>query len=435
MTVSVESVITRDLPGWPQGDPGELRAAANCWTTVAGGVRSLTEDTHSRIGALSASWQGDAKTAFEQEWTNLGGAVYQGCDELCNVANALHQAADKLESAQHAYEVAVGAATVTAVVGIAATFITFGASDEVAAGAVAGEVAAAAEVAAEATAAASSALSALATIAQQMVARFVVFLGVDLAAQGGIGAVVYPDHNPFGHINFDSALSVAVGMAMPGLAGGSGLARIAAGGVAGATADALAQEITTGKIDPGEILFNGALGAAGAAALVGGGKLAALRSVRNLDDPRFVPGTPEYDAYIQELSRDPAHGGLYRDASKQEAMVAVQAERDGLIPGPLRRTPLSAAGDDQGDFTDATGQRWEVKSSPEIAPWYNPKSAGRPVPKVQTIEDFTAMIDDELADGQKVLLDPIGMSAGRLAQLQQVVTSNPAWQGRVIWGS
>ena len=434
MTVSVESVITRHLPGWPQGDPGELRAAANCWTAVAGGVRTLTEDSHSRIGALSASWQGGAKTAFEQEWTNLGGAVYQGCDELCNVANALHQAADKLENAQHAYEVAIGAAAVTAVVGIAATFITFGASDEVSAEAVAGDVAAAAEVAAEATAAASSALSALATIAQQMVARFVVFLGVDLTAQAGIGAVVYPDHNPFGHLNFDSALSVAAGMAIPGLPVGSGLAKIAAGGVAGATADALAQEITTGKIDPGEILFNGALGAAGAAALVGGGKLAALRSLRNLDDPRLVGGTPEYESYTKELSLDPAKGWDSTPATRQEAAVAVRAEAEGKIPGPLTRAPLGEGGLDEGDFIDSTGQHWEVKSSPDTIPSYRPM-AGAPNPNVQSMDTFTKMINKELALGNKVLIDPIAMSEGRLAQLREIVASNPAWKGRVIWGS
>lgn len=272
MTLSVESIITKHLPGWPQGDPGELRAAANCWTTVTGSLRTMIEDTQGHISSLSASWEGNAKTAFEQEWSKLATAVQQGCDEMGGVATSLHQTADKLENAQHAYEVAVGAAAVTAVVGIAATFITFGASDEVSAVGVEAEVAAATEVAAEATAAASAALSAAVSIAQEIAVRFVVFLGVDLTAQAAISTVAFPDHNPFGHLNVDSAISIALGMVAPELPGAGALTKVAVGGLAGAGTDALSQEITAGKVDPAQVLFNGALGAAGAAVIVGTGK-------------------------------------------------------------------------------------------------------------------------------------------------------------------
>ena len=435
MIVSVESVITKHLPGFPQGNPGELRVAASYWTSVAGGLRTLVDDTQGRIDSLSSSWQGGAKTAFEQEWTALASAVQQGCEEMGGVATALHQAADKLENAQHAYEVAVGAAAVTAIVGIAATFITFGASDAADVPVIEAEVAAATEVAAEATAAASTAFSAAVTIAQQIAVRFVVYLGVDLTAQAAISTVVFPDHNPFGHLNLDSAISVALGMAAaPELPGASGLVKVAVGGAAGAGSDALSQLITTGKVDPGEVLFNGALGAAGAAVMVGAGNIAALRSVGNLDDPRLMPGTDEYNAYIDELSLDPAHGGMPRPASEQEAIVAVQAEADGKIPGPLTRTPLNPDGSDQSDFTDATGQHWEVKSSPDIVPGYSTK-AGMPIDPPQSTAKFTGMINFELTKGNNVLLDPIGMSPERLTQIQKIVDSHPAWQGRVVWGS
>jgi hypothetical protein len=33
------------------------------------------------------------------------------------------------------------------------------------------------------------------------------------------------------------------------------------------------------------------------------------------------------------------------------------------------------------------------------------------------------------------MLDPDGMSPGRLAQLQQVVADHPEWLGKVLWGS
>jgi hypothetical protein len=84
-------------------------------------------------------------------------------------------------------------------------------------------------------------------------------------------------------------------------------------------------------------------------------------------DPRLVPGTQEYDDYIDELSQDPAHGGESRPASEREAAVAVQAEADG-------------------------------------------------------------------DKGQKVLLDPDGMTPARLANLQELVANNPDWQGEVVWG-
>lgn len=150
-------------------------------------------------------------------------------------------------------------------------------------------------------------------------------------------------------------------------------------------------------------------------------------------DPRLTRGTQEYDEYISELSKDSAHGGQVSAKTIREAQVAVQAEADGQIPGPLTRTPLDAAGEDQGDFTDATGQQWEVKSSPDLQPSYG-KVPGQPITP-QSTETFTNMINKELAQGQKVLLDPDGMTPGRLADLQDIVASHPGWQGQVIWGS
>lgn len=149
-------------------------------------------------------------------------------------------------------------------------------------------------------------------------------------------------------------------------------------------------------------------------------------------DPRLMPGTPEYEEYVSELKKNPAEGGKSSGASEREAVVAIQAEADGGLPGPLTRTPLNAAGGDEGDFTDATGQRWDVKSSPDVAPDYS-KMAGQPIGP-QTDARFTEMINEQLDDGVKVLLDPHGMTPGRLAYLQELVAGNPEWQGQVVWG-
>lgn len=151
-------------------------------------------------------------------------------------------------------------------------------------------------------------------------------------------------------------------------------------------------------------------------------------------DPQYTPGTPEYDARISELSKDPAKGGVPKPQSVREAQVGLQMERDGQVPGPITRAPLDAAGKDQGEFIDSTGQRWDVKSSPDLQPSYRP-AAGQPITNPQTTQEFIKTINDELADGENVMLDPDGMSPTRLAQLQQVVADHPEWVGKVLWGS
>jgi hypothetical protein len=151
-------------------------------------------------------------------------------------------------------------------------------------------------------------------------------------------------------------------------------------------------------------------------------------------DPQYTPGTPEYDARIADLAQDPAHGGAATDASVREAQVGLQLEGDGQVPGPLTRAPFNAAGQDQGEFFDGTGQRWDVKSSPDVQPSYRP-TPGQPINNPQSIPRFTSMINAELAKGENVMLDPDGMSPGRLAQLQEVVAGHPEWVGKVVWGS
>jgi hypothetical protein len=151
-------------------------------------------------------------------------------------------------------------------------------------------------------------------------------------------------------------------------------------------------------------------------------------------DPQYTPGTPEYQARISELSKDPAHGGVSRPSSVREAQVGLQLEADGQVPGPISRAPLDANGVDQGEFFDGVGQRWDVKSSPDFQPSYK-ADAGRPISNPQSAGGFTSMINKSLGIGENVMLDPDGMSPGRLAQLQQVVADHPEWQGKVVWGS
>jgi hypothetical protein len=145
-----------------------------------------------------------------------------------------------------------------------------------------------------------------------------------------------------------------------------------------------------------------------------------------------TPGSPEYQARLDELAQDPAHGGVVRPQSLQEARVGLRAEANGDIPGPITRAPFGPNGEDLGEFFDAEGQRWDVKSSPDLTP-PSSRTPGQPIPNPQSEQAFTNMINKELSQGENVLLDPGGMTPGRLAQLEQLVKNNPAWQGKVIW--
>ncbi|HEX2558208.1 MAG TPA: hypothetical protein VHK86_07785, partial [Nitrososphaera sp.] len=59
----------------------------------------------------------------------------------------------------------------------------------------------------------------------------------------------------------------------------------------------------------------------------------------------------------RRLAYDPAHEGLVADLGVNEARVGLQAERQGIIEGPIRRHQGLGA-----EFEDASGVQWDVKS-------------------------------------------------------------------------
>ncbi len=103
------------------------------------------------------------------------------------------------------------------------------------------------------------------------------------------------------------------------------------------------------------------------------------------------------------------------------------------MKGPISRAQLDANGRDQGEFIDSDGDRWDVKSSPDVKPSYK-RGAGDPLPFPQNDDEFTEMIQKDLSTGEKILVDPDGMTPARQSQLKQLTENNPQWQGRVIWG-
>ncbi|WP_433523023.1 hypothetical protein ACQPZ2_39325 [Nocardia pseudovaccinii] len=147
-----------------------------------------------------------------------------------------------------------------------------------------------------------------------------------------------------------------------------------------------------------------------------------------------TPGTPEYQARVEELAKDPAKNGKVSPQSRREAEVGLANENAGRV-GPLERAPLGPNGEDQGEFIDRnTNAHWDVKSSPDVIPDYRPAEvAGKPIANVQTDQEFIDMIQDSLDDGEGVMIDESGMTAERKARLQELVANNPKWQGKVLW--
>lgn len=262
--MSIEALVRRHLPGWPQGSPGELHLAASCWLAVAEQLRALTDSTQGKVRGTAGSWRGAGRTAFDAEWTGLADAIRHASTQLDDLAKKLNNAADQLANAQHRYEVATGAAALTFTLGAAATLLTFGASDVAAADAAAAEITAAVAEAEAASSVIAVVLEVATEVAVEVATRFAVFAGIDLAAQTAIAAVVFPGSNPFSHLDLRSTISVATALASPELAGRGLATRVTVGGLTGVGLSAVSQEVGTGKFSPLQAIGDGIVSGAGA---------------------------------------------------------------------------------------------------------------------------------------------------------------------------
>lgn len=156
------------------------------------------------------------------------------------------------------------------------------------------------------------------------------------------------------------------------------------------------------------------------------------------DSPSEVANR-ERDRRLEELAADPAHNGAATPKSRREAAVGLAAEAQGDIPGPIRRAPLDnsdpAFQKDQGEFIDANGNHWDVKSPADIFP--AGRNAGQPMPPHMRGrydgEDFEQKLVDELAGGQNVIIDTKNLSPGALADLKSRVASHADWVGKVVF--
>jgi hypothetical protein len=70
-----------------------------------------------------------------------------------------------------------------------------------------------------------------------------------------------------------------------------------------------------------------------------------------------VPAHYRNDPRFKDLASDPDHGGAISSATRAEAMAGLEAESQGLIPGPIKRGPHET------EFY-AQGRPWDVKAPP-----------------------------------------------------------------------
>lgn len=86
-----------------------------------------------------------------------------------------------------------------------------------------------------------------------------------------------------------------------------------------------------------------------------GNKMDKLKSLRTNDD---VPPRYREDPRFNDLASDPDHAGAIKPSTRAEAVAGIEAEKSGLIEGPIKRGPKGI------EFYDKNGNPWDVKAPP-----------------------------------------------------------------------
>lgn len=133
------------------------------------------------------------------------------------------------------------------------------------------------------------------------------------------------------------------------------------------------------------------------------------------DEPNSSSAADTESARLDELARDPAHGGRITEGSMQEARVAKGLDESGRLPG-LERDPSGAA-----DFIDTTGQAWDVKG------FNSAYSNG------YDLDSAMIKIDDSLASNENVILDTTKMSQADIDELRGAVEGRADWVDKIVW--
>lgn len=129
--VHVLQMIGAPLPG---GDSQQLNNLADSWNAMATDLDMKNSTLNAAVDSVSPDqWQGDACSAFMQQWKNLQSAMTKGAENFRNVAKCLQGYAQKVDSInEQIVSIAEQIIAVTAA-GAALSLVTFGGSDAAAA--------------------------------------------------------------------------------------------------------------------------------------------------------------------------------------------------------------------------------------------------------------------------------------------------------------
>lgn len=123
-------------------------------------------------------------------------------------------------------------------------------------------------------------------------------------------------------------------------------------------------------------------------------------------------------ARLQELAKDPAHGGKITAKGLHEAEVGLSLEEKGRLPGPIKRDPTGEA-----EFIDANGGRWDVKS---FNSHYPPRKGGF------SLNRDLGKIEGELNKGENVTIDTTDLTPDHTQQLRNAIEAK-GWSDRILW--
>jgi uncharacterized protein YukE len=259
------------FPARPEGDGEAVKAGRLQWYELAGEIQSAFADIDRAIAGLH--WSGDGRSAFDAVWAQFSGHGTEATQHSREMGDHLLELGNRIEDAQHEWDLAMAAMAASTAIGIGLTFLTVGISDDVAM--------AAAEAAVGTMRAACTALEISLDAAVQVLElaiRAAVRLAVRFTWQFAIGIVSQEEANlvdgrGLGNVDLLQVAEFAgVSMLIPGagrvtIGGREVLAGLPGAVVTGAATDAAfqgLQEVTEGKpFNVGEVLLSGALAAGG----------------------------------------------------------------------------------------------------------------------------------------------------------------------------
>jgi hypothetical protein len=125
----------------------------------------------------------------------------------------------------------------------------------------------------------------------------------------------------------------------------------------------------------------------------------------------------EYERRKEELAIDPANGYKARDKTRREAEVALGLEATGTVPAPVTRAEQAKA-----DFTDGSGQDWDIKQFGTYPGLRGDYDRG----------DAESAIQEELDERENVALDTSRLSREHFEDLKDLVASHPEWADKVV---